>query len=159
MAMYLKFGNVKGNVTADGYAGQIALTRVKLGVARNVTMEAGNLSNRESSKPNVSAITIKKKADSSVAALFKEALTGSAGQEATITFVRTGDKVQEFMAYKLTNCIISSYDIDAEGEDAPEEDITLSFSAIEVSYKDHDASNKAGNPQRVSYDVKAAKVA
>lgn len=159
MAMYLKFGNVKGNVTADGYAGQIALTRVKLGVARNVTMEAGNLSNRESSKPNISAITIRKKADSSVAALFKEALTGSAGQEAIITFVRTGDKVQEFMTYKLTNCIISSYDIDAEGEDVPDEDITLSFSAIEVSYKDHDASNKAGNPQRVSYDVKAAKVA
>ena len=159
MAMYLKFGNVKGNVTADGYAGQIALTRVKLGVARNVTMEAGNLSNRESSKPNISAITIRKKADSSVAALFKEALTGSAGQEAIITFVRTGDKVQEFMTYKLTNCIISSYDIDSEGEDVPDEDITLSFSAIEVSYKDHDASNKAGNPQRVSYDVKAAKVA
>ena len=109
--------------------------------------------------PNVSAITIRKKADSSVAALFKEALSGSAGQEATITFVRTGDKVQEFMTYKLTNCIISSYDIDAEGEDVPDEDITLSFSAIEVSYKDHDASNKAGNPQRVSYDVKAAKVA
>ena len=159
MAMYLKFGNVKGNVTADGYAGQIALSRVKFGVARNVTMEAGNLSNRESTKPNVSAITVRKKADSSVAALFKEALTGSAGQEATITFVRTGDKLQEFMTYKLTNCIISSYDIDAEGEDVPDEDITLSFSAIEVSYKDHDASNKAGNPQRVSYDVKAAKVA
>ena len=160
MAMYLKFGNVKGNVTADGYAGQIAVTRVKFNVARNVSMEAGNLSNRESTKPNLSPITITKKADNSVAALFKEALTGSAGQEATITFVRTGaDKVQEFMTYKLTNCIISSYDIDAEGEDAPVEELTLSYSAIEVSYKDHDASNKAGNPQRVSYDVKAAKAA
>lgn len=93
-------------------------------------------------------------------ALFKEALTGSAGQEATITFVRTGsDKVQEFMTYKLTNCIISSYDIDAEGEKEPAEELTLSYSAIEVSYKDHDASNKSGNPQRVSYDVKAAKAA
>ena len=159
MAIYLKFGNVKGNVTADGFAGQIAVTRVKFNVSRNVSMEAGNLSNRESTKPNLSPITITKKADNSVAALFKEALTGSAGQEATITFVRTGDKVQEFMAYKLSNCIISSYDIDAEGDDAPVEELTLSYSAIEVSYKDHDASNKAGNPQRVSYDVKAAKAA
>lgn len=160
MAIYLKFGNVKGNVTADGYAGQIAVSRVKFGVARSVSMEAGNLSNRESTKPNLSAITISKSADNSVAALFKEALTGSAGQEATITFVRTGsDKVQEFMSYKLTNCIISSYDIEAEGDEQPTEELTLSYSAIEVSYKDHDASNKSGNPQRVSYDVKAAKAA
>ena len=158
MAIYLKFGNVKGNVTAEGYAGQIAVAKIKFGVRRTVSMEAGNLSNRESSKPSLSVITITKKADNSVAALFKEALTGSAGQEAIITFVRTGaQKVQEFMAYKLTNCIISSYDIDAEGENEPIEELTLSYSAIEVSYKDHDASNKAGNPQRVSYDVKAAK--
>lgn len=160
MAIYLKFGNVKGNVTAEGYAGQIAVNRIRFGVARNVSMEAGNLSNRESTKPNLSVITISKKADNSVAALFKEALTGSAGQEATITFVRTGaDKVQEFMTYKLTNCIISSYDIEAEGDEEPMEELTLSYSAIEVSYKDHDASNKSGNPQRVSYDVKAAKAA
>ena len=51
MAIYLKFGNVKGNVTADGYAGQIAVKSVSFGVERNVSMEAGNLSNRESSKP------------------------------------------------------------------------------------------------------------
>ena len=82
MAIYLKFGNVKGNVTADGYAGQIAVSSVNFGVARSVSMEAGNLSNRESSKPSLSEITITKMADNSVAALFKEALTGSAGQEA-----------------------------------------------------------------------------
>lgn len=160
MAIYLKFGNVKGNVTADGYAGQIAVKSIEFEVSRQVSMEAGNLSNRESSKPSLSRIEITKKADNSVAALFKEALTGSAGQEATLTFVRTGsDKVQEFMTYKLTNCIISRYKINAEGDEEPTELLELSYSAIEVSYKDHDASNKSGNPQRVSYDVKAAKAA
>ena len=160
MAIYLKFGNVKGNVTADGYAGQIAVNTISFGVSRSVSMEAGNLSNREATKPSVSTISISKFADNSVAALFKEALTGSAGQEAVITFVRTGsDKVQDYMTYKLKDCIVSGYSISAQGEDQPVENITLSFSAIEVSYKDHDASNKAGNPQRVSYDVKAAKAA
>ena len=60
MAIYLKFGNVKGNVTADGYAGQIAVTSINFGVKRNVSMEAGNLSNRESSKPTLSPITVTK---------------------------------------------------------------------------------------------------
>lgn len=80
MAIYLKFGTVKGNVTADGYA----------------------------------------------------------GQEAVITFVRTGAKVQEYMTYKLSDCIISHYDIDAGDEDDLVERIQLSYSAIEVGYKDHD---------------------
>lgn len=160
MAIYLKFGNVKGNVTADGYVGQIAVSKIHFGINRNVSMEAGNLANRESTKPNLTPITIGKLADSSVAALLKEALTGSAGQEAIISFVRTGSaKVEEYMSYKLTNCIVSGYDIDGEGEAVPEETLTLTYSAIEVSYKDHDASNKGGSPQRVRYDVKAAKAA
>ena len=159
MAIYLKFGNVKGNVTAEGYAGQIAVQSVNFGGSRNVSMEAGNLANRESSKPSLSLIQIAKKADSSVAALFKEFLTGSAGQEAIITFVRTGStKVEEYMTYKLANCIVSRYKISANEDEQPSEMIELSYSAIEVSYKDHDASNKAGSPQRVAYDVKAAKV-
>ena len=61
------------------------------------------------------------------------------------------------MTYKLTNCIISAYKIFAQGEQAPQEFLKLSYSAIEVAYKDHDASNKSGSPQRVGYDVKAAK--
>lgn len=160
MAIYLKFGNVKGNVTADGFAGQIALNTVHFNVSRNVSMETGNLSNREYSKPALSVVTISKDADSSVAALFKEALAGAAGQEALITFVQTGsDKVREFMSYKLSNCIISNYDMSADKEGVPTEILQLSFSAIETSYKDHDASNKSGNPQRVAYDVKTAKLA
>ena len=158
MAIYLKFGNVKGNVTADGYAGQIAINALGFEVSRTVSMEAGNLSNRESSKPTLSPIELVKDADSSVVALLKEALTGSAGQEAIISFVRTGSAgVQEFMTYKLTNCIISSYKSHTLDEEGHTERLFLSYSAIEVSFKDHDASNKAGNPQRVRYDVKAAK--
>lgn len=160
MAIYMKFGKLEGNVTAKGFEKQIALTSVHMGVARHVTMETGNVSNRENAKPQLSEISITKLADNSVAAMFKEALTGSAGQEATITFVRTGsDKLEDYMSYKLTNCIVSSYSIAAQGDEEPVENISLSYSAIEVSYKDHDASNKSGNPQRVSFNIKEAKAA
>lgn len=158
MAIYLKFGNLKGNVTADGYAGHIAIGSANFSVLRKVSMEAGNLSNRESSKPVWTGIEITKIADSSTTTLLKEAATGAAGQEATITFVRTGsNKVEEFLVYKLTDCIISEYHFGGQGESQPVERITLSYSAIETSYKDHDASNKAGNPQRFRYDLKTAK--
>lgn len=42
-ATYLKFGNVKGNVTADSYKDQIAVATVDFDVNRNVSMETGKL--------------------------------------------------------------------------------------------------------------------
>lgn len=154
MAIYLKFGNVKGNVTAKGFEKQIAVDSAQFAVSRNVTMESGNLSNRESAKPQLSEISLSKKADSSVAAIFKEVVTGASGQEATLTFVRTGkDGLKAYMSYVLTNCIVSSYSITAQGDAEPSENISLSYSKIVVSYTDHDATNKAGSPMRVMYDV------
>jgi type VI secretion system secreted protein Hcp len=154
MAIYLKFGNVKGNVTAKGFEKHIAVDSVRFKVTRTVSMESGNLSNRESAKPKLSPITLVKRADSSVAAIFKEAVSGASGQEATLTFVRTGkDGLMPYMSYVLTDCIVSGYDINAFGDTEPSESISLSYSKIVASYTDHDATNKAGTPMRVMYDL------
>jgi type VI secretion system secreted protein Hcp len=159
MAIYLSLGKIQGNVTASGYEKQINILSAHFAVSRNISMEVGNTANRESAKPQLSEIALTKKADNSVAALFLEALKGSAGQEATLTFVRTGDKLQDYMSYKLFDVLVSSYSISAAGDEEPIENITLSYSRIEVAYKDHDASNKSGNPQRVSYNLKEGKAA
>ena len=121
-------------------------------------METGNLSNREPGKPALSRIAITKFADKSVTALFQASLKGAAGQEATVAFVRTGNTMQEFMTYKLKDCILANYAIATHADETPVEGLMLSYSGIEISYKDHDATNKSGSPQRVAYDVKAAKI-
>jgi type VI secretion system secreted protein Hcp len=158
MAIYLEFEGIKGNVTADGYKGHIALNAVNFGVLRSIKMEPGNMSNREATRPEMSQITLTKAADSSATALFKEAVTGSTGKRAVIKFVQTGvDKVQEFMSYTLENCLISGYAIDAKAENHPKEVLTLSFSKILVNYSNFDASNKSTSPQRVGYDLVSAK--
>jgi type VI secretion system secreted protein Hcp len=158
MAIYLKFGNLKGNVTAAKFKDQIAVDSVHFAVSRSVTMESGNLSNRESAKPQLSEITISKKADSSAAGVFKEATTGSAGQAAVLTFVRTGkDDLTPYMSYELSDCIVSSYSITAQGDAEPVENISLSYTKLVVSYTNHDATNAAGTPMRVMYDVKLGK--
>ena len=75
MAIYLEYEGIKGNVTADGYKDCIAVDSVQFGVGRGISMEAGNVSNRESTRPSVSEVTLTKKADNSVTAIFKEAVT------------------------------------------------------------------------------------
>ena len=158
MAIYLEYEGIKGNVTADGYKDHIAVESVQFGVGRGISMEAGNLSNRESTRPSLSEITLTKAADNSVTAIFKEAVTGSAGKKVVIKFVRTGaDKVQEYMDYTLENCLVSNYSMSASAEGEPMESISLSYSKIMINYSDFDKTNKSGNPQRVGYDLESAK--
>lgn len=158
MAIYLEYEGVKGNVTADGYKDHIAVLSLAFGVSRGISMEPGNLTNREATRPSVSEVTFTKTADNSATALFKEAVTGSNGKKVVIKFCRTGsDKVQEFMDYTLENCLVSGYSISADAEGDPVENITLSFSKIMVNYNDHDATNKSASPQRVGYDLETAK--
>jgi len=158
MAIYLQYDGIKGNVTAEGYKDHIAVDSVQFGVGRGISMEPGNMSNREATRPSVSEVTLTKVADNSVTAIFKEAVTGSAGKKVVIKFVRTGaDKVQEFMDYTLEDCLVSGYSMSASSEGDPQETITLSFSKIMINYNDFDKTNKASSPQRVGYDLTTAK--
>jgi len=158
MAIYLEYEGIKGNVTAEGYKDHISVNSVHFGVGRGISMEPGNLSNREATRPTISEINLTKAADNSATALFKEAVTGSAGKKVVIKFVQTGaDKVVEYMTYTLEDCLVSGYSITGDGENDPMESISLSFSKIMVNYNDFDKSNKSASPQRVGYDLTTAK--
>ena len=158
-AIYLKLGNVQGNVTAEGYEGWMQIATLNFGVERSVSMEAGRLANRESGRPSLSRIALTRFADQSIAALLKESVTGAAGREAEIAFVYTGSKLQEYLRYKLSDCLVSNYAIVAHTEEGLVEGLLLSYSAIETTYRHRDATGKPGTPMRVGYSLKEAKVA
>ncbi len=158
MAIYIQYEGIKGNTTADGYKDHLTVNSVQFGVGRGISMEPGNLSNREAKRPTISEITITKVADTSSTALFKEAVTGSSGKKVVIKFVQTGsDKLVEYMTYTLEDCLVSGYSISADSEGDPMESISLSFAKVMVNYNDFDKSNKSANPQRVGYDLTTAK--
>ena len=158
MAIFIEYEGIKGNATADGYKDHISVDSFTFGVGRGISMEPGNLSNREATRPSLSEITISKPADTSATALFKEAVTGSSGKKVTIKFVQTGsDKLVEFMTYTLEDCLVSGYSVSADANGDPIESISLSYAKIMVNYNDFDKTNKTSNPQRVGYDLTTAK--
>ena len=158
MAIYLEYEGIKGNITANGYKDHIGASSLQFGVGRGISMEAGNLANREATRPSISEITFTKLADISSTSLFKESVSGSAGKKVVIKFVQTGaDQLVEFMTYTLENCLVSGYSVSADGESDPVESISLSFAKIMVNYSDYDKSNKSATPQRVGYDLATAK--
>lgn len=158
MAIYIQYDGIKGNTTADGYKDHLTVNSVQFGIGRGISMEPGNLSNREATRPTISEVTITKVADASSTALFKESVTGSSGKKVVIKFVQTGsDKLVEFMTYTLEDCMVSGYSITADAENDPTETISLSFAKVMLNYNDYDKSNKSANPQRVGYDLTTAK--
>ncbi len=158
MAIYMQYEGLKGNVTAEGYTDHIDIQSMTFGVGRGISMDPGNLANREATRPSISEITVTKLMDNSTTSLFKESVTGSNGKKVLIKFVRTGaDKVNEFMNYELEDCLVSGYNVSSNGDSQPIETITLSFSKILINHTDNDATNKSGSPARVGYDLGAAK--
>ncbi len=158
MAVYIEYDGIAGNVTAQGFEEHIKVLSLHFGVGRGISMEAGNMANREATRPTLSEITFTKLADNATTPLFQESVTGSAGKIVKIKFVQTGaEKVVQFMDYELTDCLVSGYSISADSDGDPVETITLSFSKIMVNYHDYDKANAGKSPQRVGYDLTTAK--
>lgn len=158
MAIYIEYEGIQGNVTAEGYADHLKILSLHFGVGRGISMEPGNLANREATRPSLSEITFTKLADNSSTSLFKESVTGAAGKLVKVKFVQTGaDAVTEYMDYELEDCLVSGYSISADGESDPVESITLSFAKIMVNYHDFDKKNAGKSPKRVGYDLTTAK--
>ncbi len=158
MAVYIEYEGIKGNVTADGYKDHLQVLSLHFGVGRGISMEPGNMANREATRPTLSEITFTKLADNSSTSLFKESVTGSTGKLVKIKFIQTGaDKVIEYMDYEIEDCLVSGYSISADAEGDPVETITLSFAKVMVNYHDYDKANVGASPQRVGYDLTTAK--
>ncbi|MFL0809007.1 MAG: type VI secretion system tube protein Hcp [Agarilytica sp.] len=152
--IFIEYEGIEGNATAKGYEKHIRVDSLQFGVGRGITMEPGNLANREATRPSLSEVTFTHKTDNSATALFKESVSGSQGKKVTIKFVQTGaDKLVEYMTYTLTDVLVSGYSISADGDNDPLESISLSYAKIEVRYHDYDKTNKGASPQTVFYDL------
>ena len=160
MAIYIDYDgtNIKGNCTADGYKDHLVILSLNFGVGRGITMETGNMANREASKPSLSEITVTKLMDNSATELFHESVIGAAGNKGIIKFIQTGsDAMKEYMKYELEDCMVSSYSVSAGSEGDPVESISLSYSKILLTYTDYDVNNKAASPKTVGYNVEKGK--
>jgi len=156
MAIYMNFDKkrIKGNVTAEGYIDLINVHGFSWGVGRGISMEAGAIANREATRPSISEITITKTMDNSTPGIFKESVSGDAGSEVVIEFVQTGaKKIETYMKYILTNCLVSSYSVSADADGKPVESVCLSYTKVIMDYCAADATNKSGSSNKIGYDL------
>lgn len=158
MPIYLKYGSINGDVTAEGYQKWIELNSFQWGVGRGISSPTGGSDDRESSAPSVSEVVVTKAQDVATIKLITEGFQGE-GEKAQIDFTRTDKgKLTTFLTYVLTNTMLSGYSV-SSGGDRPSESLSLNFTKIEVKETPAVASGKDGTPESVTYDLSAAKVA
>lgn len=159
MAIYLEIEGIKGDVTSQGFEDQIELDSIAFGVHREVSMEAGNIRNRETGLPYIQSISCSKMLDSSTPMLLQNALTGAASSNAVIRVVRSGDgggvvKVGEIT---LSEAMFSDYGFTGAAGGKPSESLSISFSKIEMDFSGADSTGKNGSNIKVGYDLSKAK--
>ncbi len=156
MAIYLKFGDVKGRVTTDGFKEWIECHSFQLGVGRGVTSGAGG-AQREGSHPSISDITVTKAFDDASSKLYQDGLAGTFNTKVDIKFTTTTkNKIDTFLHYELTDCGVSGYSM-SSGGDNPTESISLNFAKIMVNPSPLDVAGTPKAGAKVTYDLKTMK--
>ena len=90
--------------------------------------------------------------------LFLACASGQHLKSAVLTARKAGKDQQEYLVYKFTDLLVSSYQTGgAEGGDSAIDQVSFNFSKIETSYKPQDATGKLGTAVTAVWDVKANK--
>ena len=156
MALYMKYGSIKGAVTTDGFKDWIELNSFQWGVGRAIGTAARGSTSREHSEPNLSEVTVTKLSDVSTPKLFLDAVAGKLDSKVTIKFTTTTKgKVETFLTYEMENTGLSHYSLSSGGE-APMESLALNYTKITETFTGHDPGI-SGSPETVGYDLSQMK--
>jgi type VI secretion system secreted protein Hcp len=158
MAIFLKYGSLKGEVTQETHKEWIEVNSLQWGVGRGIGSGVGGGSLRESSAPSVSEVTVTKVMDIASPLLLKESLGGKA-VEVKLEITQTDDsgKHVSFQKYILTNTLISGYSI-SSGGDRPSESLSFNFTKFDSEYMNIDDQFASKTTGHVIYDIALAKL-
>ena len=156
MAIFMKYGELKGEVTAKGYEDWVELQSFSFGVGRGISVGVGGQSKREATAPSVSEISVSKTLDGVSPLLFKESVGGKA-QLVKIHLTQTDNtgKHVAFQKYELENTLVSGYSL-SSGGDRPAESFSLNFTKIDSEYIKINDKFETATTGHVIYDLTTA---
>ena len=140
--IFLKLDNVAGESTSKGFDKWIRVEAYSLGFSNSGSTHSGG--GGGAGKTYCQDIGLSKAFDSSSTELFKGVTTGKHFQKAELDFVRTGGERNgnaPFLKYELQDVLVTSLTNGggAGGDNVPDENLSLNFSKITVSYYAQDS--------------------
>jgi type VI secretion system secreted protein Hcp len=158
MPIYMQYGDIKGDVTAEGHKEWVEVGSFQWGVGRGISSPVGGSKDRESSAPSVSEITVTKTQDIASPKLLEAACVGE-GVKVKLDFTKTDKgKLETYIEVTLEECMISGFSM-SSGGDRPIETLSLNFTKIEYRFTPMGTDGKPGSPETFKYDLGEAKSA
>jgi type VI secretion system secreted protein Hcp len=158
MGIYMKFGNIRGDATQDGFEHWINIKTFEWdeAVHRDIKTQTGKGRNREAAQPHVSNITVTKEVDHASGPLYKSLCATPKAYECKIAFVRTGEGGDTYLEYTLTDTLLAGVDINGKDDRALEK-WRLDFTEIEIEVKQLDEANVSQAPFHFKYNLATGK--
>jgi len=153
----MKYGTIKGEVTAAGHDNWIQCESVGFGVSRPSSVESGaGQGKRHTDAATVGDIQISRSLDSASPYFFNESCGGEE-TDAIIHFVKTEKKkLETYMEYKLSGCLITSYS-SSGGDGGASESLSLNYMEIQMNYTAFDEKGST-KKHKGKFDVGKAEV-
>lgn len=162
MGIYLKYGDIKGDATQEGFEHWINVQGFTWSPAvhREITTQTGRGRNREQSQPRVTRIKITKEVDHASGPLYKALVTVPKAEECKIAFVRTDEGGEKYLEYTLTDALLASLHISGASlgqNERASETWELDFTEIAIEVKQLDEANVAQAPFHFKYNMATGK--
>lgn len=157
MAIFIKYGTLAGEATAEGYKDWMEVNSLQWGLGRGISAGVGGGSKREASAPSVSEITVTKTMDAISPLILKEVIGGDAKEvKMHLTQTDASGKHIAYQTYILENTLVSGYSI-SSGGDRPSESISMNFTKFTSEYLKIDDKFKSTTTGKVIYNIAEAK--
>ena len=151
---FLKLDGVVGESLDAKHKGEIELESFSWGLAHGAAPAAGG--GGAAGKVSFQDFHFVQKTQKSSPTLMQAGASGKHIPSALLTARKAGKEQLEFLKIKLTDVLVSSFQIAAD-DDYPFEQISLNFSKIEVSYSAQPAGGKSTGATTFGWDLKANK--
>ncbi len=151
----MKYGSIKGDSSQFSCDELIDLTSMRVSASRSVRTNSQSM--REIGLPIISEIQITKPVCSASPLLIQQVLSGK-GETAEFQLYRTSPNGLECVCvYKVTDALLTSHSFGANANEGMEEAYTISFTAIDISFKKIDSQGKVTNNTAIQFDFKKMK--
>ena len=155
MTIKMKYGAIKGDSTLAAFEGAIDLTSMRVSSSRSVRTNSQSM--REIGLPTISEIQITKPICSASPLLIQQVLSGK-GEKVEFSLFRTSPNGLECVCvYKVSDALLTSHSFGANANEGMEESYTISFTAIDISFKKIDSQGKVTNNTAIQFDFKSMK--
>src|SRR6266566_3186941 len=124
MAIYMKYGDIQGDATQQGYEGWINVHHFEWGLERKFAEDqVGRSFNREAAQANIQRCTVFKEVDHSSGEILKAAATAFKGEKCEIVFVRTGNPGEAYLKFTLTDALVARLNVRSGQPERPIETV------------------------------------